>query len=168
MDTNETLNDNKTTVTFSKRTARIAAIGALVLAVLAAGLTLTTNHVQAQYKQRDDRYAALAITTDRDEKAATLAASRAKDTAVNDAVAAEKRRSERVIKRVVRKMKRSARRKMDEAYAKGQRDGYSSGNAAGYSAGHSSGRDEGYSEGMEEASDDLACSDDPDVPLPYC
>ena len=135
-----------------------------MLALLATGLTFTTNHVQAQYKQRDDRYAALAIKTDRDEKAAMLAASRAQDAAVKDAVTAEKKRSERVIRRVVRKMKRSARRKMNEAHAKGQRDGYSSGNAAGYSAGHSSGRDEGYSEGMEEASDDLSCSDDPDVP----
>ncbi|MDA0160403.1 hypothetical protein OM076_09010 [Solirubrobacter ginsenosidimutans] len=167
MDSNEQHNNNAT-VTFNKRTARIAAIGALVMALLATGLTLTTNHVQAQYKQRDDRYAALAIKTDRDEQAAMLAASRAQDAAVKDAVAVEKKRSARVIKRVVRKMKRSGRRKVNEAYAKGQRDGYSSGNAAGYNAGHSTGRDEGYSEGLEEASDDLSCSDDPDVPLPYC
>ena len=168
MDTDDKHESTKSTISVKKRTGRFAAIGALVLAVLATGLIFTTNHVQAQYKERDDRYVALAIKTDRDEEAATLAASRAEDVAVKDAVSAEKKRSERVIKRVVRKMKRSARRKMNEAYAKGQRDGYSSGNAAGYSAGHSSGRDEGYSEGMDEASDDLTCSDDPDVPLPYC
>ena len=88
MDTNGKHDDNKATVSFDKRTARIAAIGALVLALLATGLTFTTNHVQAQYKQRDDRYAALAIKTDRDEKAAMLAASRAQDAAVKDAVTA--------------------------------------------------------------------------------
>ena len=57
-------------------------------------------------------------------------------------------------------------------YSSGNAAGYSSGNAAGYSAGSSagyeSGRDTGVQEGINEATDELVCSDDSDVPLPYC
>ena len=50
--------------------------------------------------------------------------------------------------------------------------GYSSGNSAGYSAGtsagYTSGRSDGIDEGIDTASDELTCSDDLDVPLPFC
>lgn len=61
--------------------------------------------------------------------------------------------------------KDEARRAGEAAgYSSGQSEGYSSGQSAGFSSGHSAGVDEG----IEQASDELDCSDDLDVPLPFC
>ncbi|MGK2936185.1 MAG: hypothetical protein ACSLFR_00005 [Solirubrobacteraceae bacterium] len=67
-----------------------------------------------------------------------------------------KARNRSVIRRVVRKMKRSGARKADEAYASGS------------AVGRNEGFETGVDAGIEKASDDVVCSDDPDVPLPYC
>ena len=88
---------------------------------------------------------------------------------VKDAAAVhEKRAVKRAIKKAVKKERKRAERLADTA----RNEGYSDGNVAGYSSGHSTGYSEGESEGFEDgmdtASDDLECSDDPDVPLPYC
>lgn len=56
----------------------------------------------------------------------------------------------------VRKLRQAAARRADQAYSTGN----SVGRAAGYN--------EGVGDGITKASDDLTCSDDPDVPLPYC
>ena len=39
--------------------------------------------------------------------------------------------------------------------------------AQGYSSGHAEGEEEGYTDGYDEA-EPTQCSNDPDVPLPYC
>ena len=58
-------------------------------------------------------------------------------------------------------MKKAAEKKAQQSYASGESAGYSSGNAAGYQ--------EGTTDGLIEGSDQLTCSDDPDVGwLPYC
>jgi hypothetical protein len=47
--------------------------------------------------------------------------------------------------------------------------GWDAGNTAGYGAGNSAGYSSGRSAGLVQASDQLSCSDDPDVTwLPYC
>ncbi|MDO9354694.1 MAG: hypothetical protein Q7T55_13435 [Solirubrobacteraceae bacterium] len=56
----------------------------------------------------------------------------------------------------IRKMRKVADRKAARAY--------SSGSAVGHQQGYSDGVDDG----ITKASDDITCSDDPDVPLPYC
>lgn len=65
-----------------------------------------------------------------------------------------------MIRRVVRKLKRSADRKSAAAFASGSSAGYTRGVGQGYA--------NGVDDGITKASDDLTCSDDPDVPLPYC
>lgn len=127
----------------------------MLVAITGSALALNA-HVQGNYDERDDAYTALAIRTDTDKRATTAAAKRtarvavvAQDKAVIAAVKAEKKRAERVVRRVVRKMKVSARRKVDEAYKKGQSVGYSSGSAAGYS----NGKDDGFYDGFDSAFD---------------
>lgn len=71
-----------------------------------------------------------------------------------------KARHRSVIRRVVRKLKKSGDRRAQQAFA--------SGNASGFSSGRQQGFDDGVDEGIERASDEVVCSDDPDVPLPYC
>ncbi len=88
---------------------------------------------------------------------------------VKDAAAAHERRTvKRAVKKAVKKERKRAQRLADTA----RNEGYSNGSAAGYGSGHSAGYSEGESDGFENgidtASDDVECSDDPDVPLPYC
>lgn len=72
-----------------------------------------------------------------------------------------KARHRTVLRRVVRKLKRSGDRKAQLAF--------SNGNSSGYSSGREDGVVEGVQTGIVQASDDLTCSDDPDVGfLPYC
>ncbi len=56
----------------------------------------------------------------------------------------------------VRRMRQTAARRANEAYS------------AGSSVGRATGYNEGIDDGITKASDDLVCSDDPDVPLPPC
>ena len=52
----------------------------------------------------------------------------------------------------------------ETAVASASASGYSSGSAAGYSSGNA----DGIEEGIDVASDELSCSDDMDVALPFC
>jgi hypothetical protein len=66
------------------------------------------------------------------------------------------------LEKAIRKARRVAHQ---NGYEDGRSDGYSAGNADGYESGHDAGRQDGLIEG----SDDLTCSDDPDVTwLPSC
>lgn len=71
-------------------------------------------------------------------------------------------RQEKKIKKVLNKR---AKKRAKKAYESGTSAGYSSGTADGYSSGY----DSGAVDGLIEGSDDLTCSDDPDVTwLPAC
>ena len=67
-----------------------------------------------------------------------------------------KARNKVVMRRVVKRLKRQAVREAQQSYASGSQ------------AGFSSGREAGVDEGVLKASDELICSDDVDVALPYC
>lgn len=73
----------------------------------------------------------------------------------------QKRRMRVVVRRVVRKLKRSSARRAAASYANGSAAGFTNGRAQGYDA--------GTQDGAREATDQVVCSDDPDVTwLPYC
>lgn len=145
----------------------IFAILALVAVVFALVVILVNTHVNSEYQKRDDKYALLAIKTDKNAKAADNAHRKAMAAAAikfeketKKAVKTQKNRDVRVLRRVVRRMKVRSRREVKAA-----RDaGYSAGNSVGYSNGHSTGVDDG----VRKASDELTCSDDLDVALPFC
>jgi flagellar biosynthesis/type III secretory pathway protein FliH len=68
-----------------------------------------------------------------------------------------------------RTIMRQLRRKLQKAAARQASQSYSSGQSSGYSSGHSEGTQEGFESGLTEGSDQLSCSDDPDVYwLPAC
>ena len=98
----------------------------------------------------------------------------AKEKAVELAKAEQKKRTARIWKDKLHAAVRKARRAAyDKGYASGQSDGYVSGQSDGYeagqSAGYESGHDAGHRDGLIEGSDELTCSDDPDVTwLPPC
>jgi flagellar biosynthesis/type III secretory pathway protein FliH len=90
--------------------------------------------------------------------------------ALSSAKAAEQRRVGKIndmwrgrITRIKRDHKRVLAKQVESARQAGIDAGYSSGSAAGYS----SGREEGVEEGIDKASDELTCSDDMDVDLPF-
>jgi len=68
----------------------------------------------------------------------------------------------------ITRMKRKHERSMERAVENAREAGIDAGYATGSAAGYSSGKEEGVEEGIEKASDDLVCSDDPDVDLPPC
>jgi hypothetical protein len=67
-----------------------------------------------------------------------------------------KDRNKVVLRRVVKRLKKQAEREAQQSFASGSQSGFSSG------------RDAGVEEGVLKASDELTCSDDLDVALPYC
>jgi len=92
----------------------------------------------------------------------------------------EKRTVRKAIRKTRRVTRKTERKRAAKLIERARSEGYSSGNSAGYGAGHSAGRTEGYNdgeaegyhngeaEGYSDGLDDGACSNDPDVPLPYC
>jgi hypothetical protein len=145
----------------------LAAFAALAAAVLALTSIIVVSNVHAAYDQRDARFVAFVHKSDQDKQRATIthnkamaAAAIAYEAATRKAVRKQKHRDVKVLRRVVRRMKSRARREAEAA----RNAGYSAGNRAGFSAGHSTGVDDG----VRKASDELTCSDDLDVPLPFC
>lgn len=130
------------------------ALGLLLLVGLLAGAYLVgqgTRKSDAQVAEEKRVAVAAAISVTRHKDALRM----------ERAVDKQKRRTRVVARRIVRKLKKAAERKAQQSYASGQSAGYSSGNAAGYSA--------GTQDGLVQGSDQLTCSDDPDVGwLPYC
>jgi hypothetical protein len=160
-----------------RRVLTIGCLGAALLAVAVAvvGVAYATG------KANDHKAARVALTVQRDKDAAATAAARQMVAAVKTQKAADGR----VFRRVVEKMRVNRRKAVKASYEKGQRDGYASGNAAGYSsgnaAGQATGKQQGYdagsidgylngsTDGLIQGSDQLDCSDDPDVYwLPVC
>ena len=80
-------------------------------------------------------------------------------TAAKAARAPQKKHDRRVMRRIAKKQQHRREREKNAAQAAG----YSSGHAQG----HASGEVEGYFGGLDDA-EPTQCSNDPDVPLPYC
>lgn len=147
---------------------RVLAVTALVVAGLGGTAFAWNSHVQGELDRRDEAISLLRIESDEDRRDSQAAHKRAvarleanHEVELESAVAAEKRRGVRALRRAVRKQKARARREAKEA-----RDaGYASGSVEGYTTGHSIGEDAGLLKG----SDGLDCSDDIDVYwLPPC
>lgn len=149
-------------------TTRIIAIAALFLSIFAVSGFAMTNHINAVYKQKDDRYRLLALKTDTDHKKMITAHNTeianvklADNKALKHAVSKQHNHDVRVMQRAIRRQKVAARRAATAA----QSAGYANGHSAGYNSGHS----DGEVSGLVEGSDQLDCSDDPDVYwLPNC
>ena len=80
--------------------------------------------------------------------------------------AAHKRETRKTVRDVRRRTRRAERRAADKREEEARSAGYSSGNSAGFSSGHAEGESEGYSEGLDDGAE--PCSNDLDVPLPFC
>jgi hypothetical protein len=97
-----------------------------------------------------------------------------------DAREHEKRAVKKAVKKERKRAEKQAERARNEGYSAGNSAGYGAGHSAGYSEGedagysdgsadgYSDGSADGYEDGLDDASDEVTCSDDPDVPLPYC
>lgn len=154
------------------RWLRVLAVSALIVVGLGGTAFAWNSHVQGQYDRRDDALSLARIKADKDRQDVDAAHARELERvqasheialvdAVEEAVAKEKRRGTRALRRAVRKQKARARREATAA----RNAGYSSGAAVGYSSGHADGEDAGLLKG----SDGLDCSDDIDVYwLPPC
>lgn len=141
----------------------LIAVGAVL--VLAGSSFGAVSYAGSQADERDQMRAQFAS----DIEAAAERAAAEKKEAVRAAMAEQKKRYTRLIKRARTKAKRDAKK----AFERGRDQGYSSGSAAGYASGsadgYASGSVEGFEEGLDEGSDELSCSDDPDVYwLPPC
>jgi hypothetical protein len=78
---------------------------------------------------------------------------------------AAKKHERTALRKLHKKDVKNAAHLADEARSQG----YSAGSSAGYNSGYGSGHDSGLQDGLIEGSDQLACSDDPDVYwLPPC
>lgn len=147
---------------------RVAAIAAATVGVGAAaffGGQTTRMSDEARANERQDAVAA-AVQKAEKQNAVEMAE-------MKQAAREHERKAVRKAKRSTRKLERKraeqkAERARSEGYSAGNTAGYGAGHSAGYSDGESSGRTAGYEEGIDAASDDLTCSDDPDVALPYC
>lgn len=154
------------------RWLRVLAVSALIVAGVGGTAFAWNSHVQGQYERRDEALSLARINADDDRRKTDAAHEReierleasheaALAVAVEEAVAKEKRRGTRALRRAVRKQKARARREAAVA----RNAGYSSGTVAGYTSGHADGEDAGLLRG----SDGLDCSDDFDVYwLPPC
>jgi hypothetical protein len=140
------------------RIIAVAALTAGMLLVFAMSAIAVTMHVHGVYDKKNDAYRALAIRTDTNKKKsqaaqrkAEVAQQRALELAVADTKNEDRKHAERVLRRVVRKMKSASRRKVNQAYEKGKKAGFNSGYGSGQSAGYANGKDAGFNDGFDEA-----------------
>jgi hypothetical protein len=81
----------------------------------------------------------------------------------------QRKHDRKVMRRLRVKLQRSAERRSAVSYQSGQSAGYESGSADGYESGSEDGFVSGAVAGASDATDEVVCSDDPDVTwLPYC
>ena len=146
-------------------TRHVAVIALLIVALMVAAGVGFFFYASAQSDTRNTMRAQFA----EELEAADAQARKDRAEAVTTAVTQQRQRDAKLLKRVRTKARRDAKK----AYAKGQSEGYSSGSAAGFSSGsaqgYASGSADGYEDGLTDGSDELVCSDDPDVTwLPPC
>jgi hypothetical protein len=138
-----------------------------VLATLACVTLLLSIATGAFFIGQGTRKADAQVNTERQVavRTAVTGARNEGRIALGEAVAAAvKKRAahdRRVLRRAVRKLKKSGEREAARSYSNGTSVGYQSGNRDGYSS--------GTEDGKVQASDELVCSDDTDVYwLPSC
>jgi hypothetical protein len=146
---------------FAAATAAIAGVGA------AAFFGGQTTRMSDEARANERHAATTAAVAKADERhAAELA------TVKVDAKTHERKAVKRAIKGERKRAERLAATARSEGYSAGNSAGYGAGHSDGYSEGneegYSEGNEEGVEEGIEQASDELECSDDLDVPLPFC
>jgi hypothetical protein len=148
-------------------------VAACVLVALASAAVGFIQYAGAQADQRRDlRQSFAEDMSNAKVKAAAEKASAVRRQKLGDA---------HKLARKVKGLKAQAKRRAEAAYERGHSSGYASGNVTGYSSGHDDGYDDGsadgyvdgsfdgYDAGLDDGSDDLDCSDDPDVYwLPAC
>lgn len=145
----------------SRKAPLFAALGAVLAVVLIAGAVLVGQSTRKSDSQiAIERQQAVGTAVSATQRQAAIE----KQGAVEDAVTTQQRHDQAVTRRVRRRLQRSADRRAQQSYTQGQATGYSSGQADGYQNGQRT----GYQDGMHDATDQVTCSDDPDVPLPYC
>lgn len=170
----EESNDSTATTTITVPSPRrilkaLAVVVPLLVAVAVAGFFVGQGTRKSDDQvAREKRSAATAAVAIAVPKAVRIAVDRkgAEDKAkrlriMERAERKLKSRHRVVLRRVVRKLKKSGDRKAQLAYTNGS--------SAGYSTGREDGHEAGVQDGIVTASDQLTCSDDPDVAfLPYC
>jgi hypothetical protein len=146
--------------------AAFAAAGMLVAAVLfvsglLVGQSLRMSDAEAA-NQRNAAVSAAVVRTERDTERTVVAEQEGiRRKAIREARTAQKKHDRTVMRQLRRKLAKSADRQAEQSFASGQ--------STGYSSGHAEGSEEGYETGLTDGSDDLTCSDDPDVYwLPAC
>jgi flagellar biosynthesis/type III secretory pathway protein FliH len=149
-----------------KRTVAISALAIAVIGTLAFGAVSYAGDQADQRTELRERFA-------RDMKSAAAEAAAEQDAAVKAAVAVQKRMASKKLRTTVLTLKAKAKKAADKAFATGRNQGFSSGSATGYSsgqaAGYANGSADGFEDGLTTGSDQLDCSDDPDIYwLPPC
>jgi hypothetical protein len=154
------------------RTARVLAIVGLTLLIvfgLTAGAIAFNNHVHGVYRKKDDAYRVLAIRSDGLLKRAKATDAAALKKAVLTQQTTDQRKLKRTITKMTKQRNKAVKAAQKAAYKSGQQAGFTSGYSSGDSAGFSSGHSAGVQDGLVQGSDQLTCSDDPDVYwLPAC
>ena len=142
-----------------RRTIVLAALAGLLITALAG----TGGYFYGQSTRLSDAEVALAV-----------------DDGVDDAVSATTEEQEGIRRKALAESRRAQRREMKQQLARVRRklaekaeqqaaQSFASGQSTGYEDGRTDGEVQGYEEGLTEGSDDLTCSDDPDIYwLPAC
>ena len=163
-----------------RNTLRIAAAIAATIGVGAAAFFGGTNTRMSDDAVASQKTVAVKTAVEKTENENAVEKAIEIDGVKDAAALHEKRAVKRAVRKERKRAERLAETARNEGYSDGSVAGYGSGHSAGYSEGESEGFDEGmdtgyaegesegFEEGMDTASDDLDCSDDPDVALPYC
>jgi hypothetical protein len=157
------------TIHISGRKLLVAALAVVMIAVacfIAFLAGQTTRVTEADADSRARTAVQRAVERTRTEETAKRNAD------VKSAQTAARKHETRRVKRINRTWRKRLARETEQARQAGIDSGYASGQSVGFVSGKEEGEEEGFEEGveegLEEASDDLVCSDDPDVPLPFC
>lgn len=143
---------------------------ALLAVVVAAGIAAGGFFIGQGTRQSDDEVRAVIAR-------AVSAETERQEELRRKALDERKAKDKATLRRVVKKLKREAKQRAEQSYASGQSVGYSSGHSAGEEEGYEEGSVDGYIDGSVDgydagaidSTDEVDCSDDPDVYwLPPC
>ena len=142
-----------------RRTIVFAALAGLLL----IGVAGTAGYFIGQSTRLSDAEVALAVDDGVDE--AVSATTEEQEGIRRKALAESRRAQQREMKDQLAKVRRKLTEKAEQQAAQS----FASGQSTGYEDGRTDGEVEGFEEGLTAGSDDLTCSDDPDIYwLPAC
>ena len=142
-----------------RRTIVIAVLGGLLLTAVAG----TAGYFLGQSTRLSDAEVALAVDDGVDR--AVSDTTEEQEASRRKALAESRRAQRRDMKKRLAKVRRDLSAKAEQQAAQS----FASGQSTGYESGRSEGEVDGFEEGLTEGSDELTCSDDPDVYwLPAC